>query len=368
MPYKPHRYSAWFLAAAYAGLVIYASLHPFAGWVALSNLSPLMVWLPWPHYWGSFDIVANVLGYIPLGILLMLIIRHSDRGRWKKLLIVVAAAAFLSWGLEVTQYFLPSRVPSRLDWMLNVTGAAVGASSIELLAALGWLQRAAVFYDRWWREDESGGGALLLLWPFALSVPASVPFALGQFFDRFSKALRDWTEGSSLEKWFMGSSEILGFSLAPATEVLITALGLLAPCLIIFTVIRAPKARLGLAVLIVVSGVAATALATALKFGPHHAMTWVTQQTESALIVGTLLILGLAWWTPRVVAVLGLVCMTLSLQLVNTMPIDPYVTSSWLEWEQGRFIRFHGVARWIGWLWPMAVAGYLLRVALRAAR
>jgi hypothetical protein len=29
-------------------------------------------------------------------------------------------------------------------------------------------------------------------------------------------------------------------------------------------------------------------------------------------------------------------------------------------WEQGRFIRFHGVAQWLGWLWPFAVLGVAL--------
>jgi len=23
-------------------------------------------------------------------------------------------------------------------------------------------------------------------------------------------------------------------------------------------------------------------------------------------------------------------------------------------WEQGRFIRFHGIVQWLGWLWPFA--------------
>ena len=29
-------------------------------------------------------------------------------------------------------------------------------------------------------------------------------------------------------------------------------------------------------------------------------------------------------------------------------------------WEQGRFIRFHGAAQWIGWLWPYVAMLYLL--------
>ena len=29
-------------------------------------------------------------------------------------------------------------------------------------------------------------------------------------------------------------------------------------------------------------------------------------------------------------------------------------------WEQGRFVRFHGLAQWVGWLWPYAAMAWLL--------
>ena len=36
------------------------------------------------------------------------------------------------------------------------------------------------------------------------------------------------------------------------------------------------------------------------------------------------------------------------------------------DWEQGRFIRFHGLAQWIGWLWPYgAIVWLLARLAQR---
>jgi hypothetical protein len=47
-------------------------------------------------------------------------------------------------------------------------------------------------------------------------------------------------------------------------------------------------------------------------------------------------------------------------------PADAYFAQSLQGWEQGRFIRFHGAAQWVGWLWPYAAMGYLLgRVAAR---
>ena len=34
-------------------------------------------------------------------------------------------------------------------------------------------------------------------------------------------------------------------------------------------------------------------------------------------------------------------------------------------WEQGRFLRFHGLSQWLGWLWPYAALALGLKLALR---
>ena len=46
--------------------------------------------------------------------------------------------------------------------------------------------------------------------------------------------------------------------------------------------------------------------------------------------------------------------------LVHGAPTDPYFADSLQRWEQGRFVRFHGVAQWLGWIWPYAALLYLL--------
>ena len=63
------RSSATWLLLAYAALVVYASLYPFLPWhwppgLALENV----LRLSWPKYSGTFDIQANLAGYLPLGL------------------------------------------------------------------------------------------------------------------------------------------------------------------------------------------------------------------------------------------------------------------------------------------------------------
>jgi hypothetical protein len=56
----------------------------------------------------------------------------------------------------------------------------------------------------------------------------------------------------------------------------------------------------------------------------------------------------------------GLVALTALVLLVIQAPADPYFADSLQAWEQGRFIRFHGAAKWVGWLWPYAAIAYFL--------
>lgn len=85
----------------------------------------------------------------------------------------------MSLGMEVLQLYLPRRVPSNLDWLLNSAGAALGGALAWLLhwaggAALGGFSPALAGAGR------CGGIALLLLWPWALLFPAAIPLGLGK--------------------------------------------------------------------------------------------------------------------------------------------------------------------------------------------
>ena len=63
-----HRSSAVPLSWLYGALIVYASLYPFVGW-RVPGVGPLdFLLLGWPRYWTSFDFVANLLGYLPLGL------------------------------------------------------------------------------------------------------------------------------------------------------------------------------------------------------------------------------------------------------------------------------------------------------------
>jgi VanZ family protein len=363
-PPSRQRSSAAPLALVYAALLLYASLYPFTGWRWPPGLSlGALALLPWPPWRDPFDVWSNVLGYLPLGALLYVAQVRSGKPVWAALLLAMSMAAGLSYATEVVQQFLPGRVPSRVDWALNCAGAAAGAALAALLQSMGWLQRWQATRERWFLRDSAGGLSLLALWPVGLLFPMAVPLGVGHVGNQLREALIALFEDVP---WAGGVLALLQHPnswrepLPPLSEAMVQVFGLLAPCLVAFSVSRRGWRRAALALGLLGLGVAATTLSTALGFGPAHALAWVTPSTLPALAMGMLLAALCTLTTPRAAAGLGLAVLGALVVMVSRAPVDPYFADSLQAWEQGRFIRFHGLALWIGWLWPYAAMAWLL--------
>ncbi len=361
------RTSAWPLALVYAALVVFASLFPFVGWRD-QGIAPwifLLAPLP-PPYWTGFDVATNVVGYAPLGFLLALALLRTGRGVLAVPLALVAGA-LLSLSLEFLQIYLPQRVPSNLDLVLNTAGALAGALCAALLERLGAIDRWSRFRERWFATDARGALVLLALWPWALLFPAAEPFGLGQVLERLEAALADLLAGTPFLDWLPVRAAALQ-PLSPVAELLCVALGLLVPCLLAYSMVRHLGRRVVLVLAIAVAGVGATALSAALSYGPAHAWAWLGMPARAGIWVGLVLAALLLALPPRASAVLLLVVLTVQLGLLNDAPTSAYFAQTLLTWEQGRFIRFYGLGQWLGWLWPYATLVYVLLRASRRGR
>lgn len=364
LPPARHRSSATPLAAVYAALVLYASLYPFDGWRWPPGQDFLaLTILPWTRWQDDFDKISNLLGYLPLGALLCIAMRRSNWRTLPALAVALLLPALLSYSTEVLQQFLPRRVPAREDFLLNTTGAALGAFIALAGHALGLVRPWQALRVRWFSHDSAGALALLALWPVGLLFPAPLPLGLGQVGERLREVLAGWLQDVP---WAEGAYALLAVAspprppLRPLSEALIVALGLLGPTLLAYSVMPAGWRRVGAAVGALALGVAGMALSTLLNFGPSHGLSWLTPTTVPGLMLGLVLALLLAPVPRRVVRGVALVVLTGLVVGVAQAPADPYLTQSLLAWEQGRFVRFHGLAQWVGWLWPYAAMAWLL--------
>lgn len=351
----------------FAALIVYASLYPFAGWRPSGGPLWFFLLAPLPRYWSAFDLISNLLGYMPLGFLLALVALRSGSTSWRWALALLAPSA-LSLSLETLQVLLPVRVPSNVDWALNTLGGWLGVGAAWGLGRAGLLGRWQRFRSSWFVADGQGALVLLALWPVALLYPAPVPFGLGQVWSRAEPLLVAWlTEvlsGGAFEHWAPTAAVPLP-GLNPLGQVFVVALCFVAPVLLSYSVIRGLGRRVVVLVATLVGGVLLEGLSAALTYGPSHAWAWLTPPVWLALLLGAGLSVAGLGLTRRACVVALLLVVATSVTVLNRSPDTPYLAESLGVWAQGRFIRFHGLTQWVGWLWPYAV---LVHAALSASR
>ncbi|MDM0015750.1 VanZ family protein [Variovorax sp. J22P168] len=362
----PHKSVALPLALAYAALIVYASLYPFSDWRDQGIAPWAYLAAPWPKYWTAFDFGINVVGYMPLGFLaaIAVIRNRPGTGAVPAVLRATAAGAAIALAMETLQSYLPARIPSNVDLGLNVLGAFIGATLAAVLERLGAVTHWHRTRSNWFLEDSRGGLVLLALWPIALLFPAAVSFGLGQVFERLEAGVADWLVDTPFIDWLPVRQFELE-PLVPGVELLCVMLGALVPCLLGFVVTRSVARRAVLLPVVLIAGVAASALSAALSYGPPHAWAWLSLPVQigiaAALIVGVLLLAA----PRRFCAALLLVALVVHLSLLNQAPESAYFAQTLATWEQGRFIRFHGLAQWLGWIWPFATLVYALALLSR---
>jgi VanZ family protein len=358
------------LTLLFAGLIVYASLYPFSGWFwpAGQPLTALLV-PPWPHWHHGFDDWSNFVGYMPLGALVYFSGVRKGRRSAAAGIVACAVPSALSWTMEFTQHFLPGRYPSLMDWTLNSLGAGAGAMLAIASHAAGHGPRWHSLRERWFVPNSGRMLVLLLTWPMGFLFPSTMPFGQGVSWERMQEAAYDLLADHPLSAWFEWLWAGLGEN-GPATSVpaegLTVALGLLGPCYVAFSVMRRSWRRAVVVVLAVLAGLGANTLSAALNFGPVHALGWLTPTVPVGLAIGGAVALACVGIGPRAAAALGLVALSIEIALVAQAPSDPYYAESLQAWEQGRFIRFHGLAQWIGWLWPFAAAAALFGRLVRS--
>lgn len=345
---------ARYLFIAYILLVVYASLHPFSGWRD-RGLPPFgFLTAPFPRPISAFDVVANVIGYLPLGFFAVLASYPFAR-RGSAFAFGFACSLTLSFALESLQLYLPTRSSSNLDLLSNAAGGALGA--LAALAATRPLMDSGGLQHVRNRVFLPGGridlGLVLLgLWLFAQLNPETILFGTGD--------LRDLFKAPSGKLYPAEVFLRVEAGVACANGI---AVGLLASCL----TVREQPARVMIVVL-VVAALAMRSLGFGLLVSPQGVLSWVTPGALYG-VAAAMVVLLIATRLPRnaQLALAGLALLAAA-AIVNLAPANPYNSATFSLWQQGRFLNFNGLTRLVSIAWPFAAMFYLVLLAAERDR
>lgn len=332
------------LALAYTALVVYASLHPFSGWRD-TGVPPLeFLAAPWPRYFTVFDLVTNVLAYMPLGFLWVAYLQSPQR-RWPGALASVVGASLLSLGLETVQNYLPTRVASNLDLGCNGLGALLGALvGIWRGRLLLSGSRLHLLRQRWFLAGSGGdaGLTLIALWLLTQLNPEILLFGTGD--------LRDLLDLEETIDFAADSFSRIETFIAAANTL---AVGLAASCLVL--------RRRGPCVLALLLGALVVhSFAEALLVSPQQALRWITPGNGKGVLAGLLLLLPCLRLLPTLRRAVAGSALLFATVLVNLAPANPYLTQAAQAWWQGHFLNFNGLTHLASALWPFLALPWLL--------
>lgn len=327
------------ISLSYALLIIYVSLNPFD--FNFQNGVTAWAWLdaPLPRFITLFDVSVNILAYIPLGFLLV----FACYPRWRNFValgIGLAFSAILAFGVESLQTWLPTRIPSQMDWWANVLGGLLGGL---LAIPLGpqWLSGSAVRrrFDQWFGLNWAAC-ALFLLFPWAQIYPQSSWLGTGVWGHAIFASV-DW--GTMVVNHVIQES-------------IVTAMCWLGTGLLLSLGMRAKAPQWTILNGLLCFTVLVKIAFTTLQFGAEFSLLWLTAGAIWGMVSGILLLRWALHFSSASKAWLAVVCLVSATIVINLLPDNPYFILTLQQWYQGRLLHFNELMQWVSVVWlPLAL-------------
>lgn len=327
------------ISLSYALLILYVSLNPFD--FHFDNGIATLAWLdaPLPRFITLFDVSVNILAYIPLGFLLV----FACYPRWQNFValgIALGLSAVLALSVESLQTWLPTRIPSQMDWWANVLGALLGGL---LAIPLGpqWLSGSVVRrrFDQWFGLNWAAC-ALFLLFPWTQIYPQSSWLGTGVWGHAIFASV-DW--GTMVINHVVQES-------------IITAVCWLGTGLLLSLGMRAKAPQWKILNSLLCFTVLVKIVFTALQFGAVFSLVWLTAGAIWGMLLGSLLLRWALRFSVSNKVWLAITCLLSATLAINLLPDNPYFILTLRQWYQGRLLHFNELMQLVSVVWlPLAL-------------
>lgn len=340
------------LAGLYALAIVYASLQPFGDWIAPPGDAAFWLFSPGRVRWPRYDVIANVVVYLPFGAFLALVPRRASPSR--RVALGALAGFVLSFAMETLQAWIPPRDANVIDLASNTAGALAGA-----LAAAAFARRpdARARLSTWRRELFLPGAlgdvglGLLALWLVAQVNPAIPLFAVT--FDPTTDRLVAAVPGSDSASIVIEAAE--------------SAFQLLGVGLFLALLLR-HRRHAGLAVLALIgAALLLKVIAALLLLKPAAWEGWLRPGVSTGAALGALALLAaIALPRPAMIALCGVALLTSVLTPVfGSDRFDARVPLTLFSWRYGHLLNFNGLTQTVLLVWPVAAAAWLFALSGR---
>jgi VanZ family protein len=343
------------LVALYAAAIAYASLQPFGDWMTPLPDTAFWLFAPSPAKPPQFDVIANFLIYIPLGIFASLLSRRATA--MGSMLIALATGAAVSFAMETLQWYMPPRYANVIDFVSNSLGALAGGMLGALYTRSPLRSAVHEVRPRFILPGTMGdvGLALLAMWLVAQLNPAIPPFAVT--FDP------DPLIGITAQERRVSD---LAAMLIEATQ---CAFQLLGVAVFVALLVRDRRYAGGAALLLVGLALLLKGAAALLLLKPAAFVSWLSPGVLLGVVAGTLLVFP-ATMLPRPAQIAVCATALLSSLLVPLLAPDLMFASPPLtlfNWRYGHLLNFNGLTRTVLLAWPLVAAAWLFVLAGRPA-
>ncbi len=340
-----------YLTAGYALFIGYASLSPFAGWQEQGLEFMAVLASPLGQTYSWFDAVTNFLAYLPFGLLFGLMLRARLSAAASILLATLVGLMFSAL-MEYLQMYLPHRISSNLDLLMNGFGMLSGS-----VLAVSIVPRAWFFYLMHWRfqlfqrgQGVDFGLALVLLWMFAQINP-SLPM-LGNVF--ISAVVRQPFVPPPVESFSW-------------LESIAVALNLLMLGTLLLTLLRSRRHAVAGLMLVLFVIALTKFIAAAVLLKSWALLLWLNSEAMLGVAIGVLLMSIIGWLArPYLIRLAVLVaCAYLLLAHGILDSGSPSAAMRLYQWRFGHLLNYNGLSQTVMLAFPLLMLGYLWRGVMR---